>query len=147
MTINEYNATKELLSSKDICDFAGRMCQKGEVDPLKDYPQTAESDVMPSAARKAMYLSKATDLLRRMIFLGATALEVLRASEYLMVIINSVDHSLDYKGCEQALKIRELERKYPRESFYAMDIPVSDLKQLIRRDNGYYPVPIKEETT
>ncbi|MBR2591792.1 MAG: hypothetical protein IKD62_02370 [Oscillospiraceae bacterium] len=147
MTNKAYNAVQELLNNKDICDFADRMCKKGEVNPLSDYPQHVDSVVMASGARRQMYLSRAIDLLRRMVFLGATALEVLRASEYLIVILHSMDHSLDYLGCEEALKIKDLERKYSRESFFGMNLPYEDLVQVIKRDNAYYPVPIKEETT
>lgn len=147
MTTKEYNTILDLLDNKDICDFAGRMCKKGDVDPVTDYPQCVGSEIMLSAARRHMYLSKATDLLRRMIFLGATGLEVLRASEYLMVLMKSIENNLDYKGCEKALNIQELERKYNRESFFAMDVPIEELKRVIKRDNGYYPVPIKEVTT
>lgn len=147
MTTKEYNTILNLLSNKDICDFADRMCKKGEVDPVKDYPQHVNSDVMLSAARRHMYLSRAIDLLRRMIFLGATGLEVLRVSEYLMVLTKSIDDKLDYKGCEKDLHIPDLDRKYSRDSFFAMDLPLEELRYVITRDNGYYPVPIKEATT
>ena len=147
MTTKEYNTILELLTNKDICGFADRMCRKGEVDPVKDYPQHVSSEVMLSAARRHMYLSRAIDLLRRMIFLGATGLEVLRASEYLMVLTKSIDNKLDYKGCERDLRIPDLERKYSRESFFAMNLPVEEFRHVITRDNGYYPVPIKEATT
>lgn len=144
MTAKEYDMTRQLLKNDDICDFAERMCQKGEVNPIKDYPQCVGSDVMPSAARRQLYIGRAIDLIRRMIFLGATSLEILRASEYLMVLIGSVEHSLDYKCCEVALKIKELERKYSLESFFEM--PFDELQDVIKRDNGYYPVPIGRVT-
>ena len=143
MTTKEYRLAQEYLNNKDICDFADRMCKKAEIDPVTDYPQRSESEVMLSAARRHMYLCRAIDLMRRMIFLGATSLEVLRASEYLMVISGSIDHKLDYKQCESALKIQELDRKYSRESFFDMETPFEDLKHVIQRDSGYYPVPIR----
>lgn len=143
MTSNDYRKAQELLSNSDICYFADQMCRKAEIDPEKDYPQTSESGVMPSAARRHLYLNRAMDLLRRMIFLGATSLEVLRASEYLMVVSKSIEFSLDYRRCETGLKIQELEEKYSRNSFFSLDISPEELKDIIERDNGYYPVPIK----
>lgn len=143
MTSKDYRTIQELLTNSDICDFADRMCQKGEINPCTDYPQNTGSEVMLSSARRHMYLSRAIDLLRRMIFLGATGLEVLRVSEYIMVLMRSISDSLDYKRCEKALKIGDLERKYSRESFFDLEEPVETWEYVIKRDKGYYPVPIK----
>lgn len=151
MTIKDYrNIQENILTNNIICDFAERMCKKGEVNPIEDYPQKYGSDVMYSPARRHMYTVRAMDLLRRMIILGATGLEVLRASEYLMVIIKSIDNKLDYKNCENALNIKELEKKYSRDTFFSLNIPISEIKYAIERDKRYFPVPVKveeEETT
>ena len=144
MKTESYNKIHEILSNSELTSFAERLCKKHEIDPVKDYPQTVDSEVMKSAARRQMYVAKACNLLRAAILLGALELEVLRVCEYLLVIMKSIDNSLDYRGCEKALKIAELEKKYSYDSLFELeDYPVETLADVLKRDEGYYGVKIK----
>ena len=145
MTSKDYRKLEELLSNKDIYDFAQRLCENEKIDPIKDYPQTTESVVMQSAARRRLYVSNSAGLLRRAIFLGATKPEVLRMAIYLVVLMHSMDNSLDYSKCALDMNIKALEKKYDRNAYYSLDVPYEELASVIERDKNYYGVIIKNE--
>ena len=145
MTNEHYDEAKMILTNADICSFAERICSRSGIDPIVDYPRRADSHVMPSAARRQMYLGRSIDLIRRMIFLGATYFEILRAAEYMLVIMKSLECALDYRRCESELEISELEQKYSRTEFLTTNLSPLDMKLIVKRDNGYYPEPIIDE--
>lgn len=145
MTSEDYRKSKELLSGSDLYGFAKRMCEKYEINPEKDFPQTTSSEILKSAARRHMYIETVGDLFRRAIYLSATDLEILRISEYYLVVFDSIEKSLDYKGCREALNIPSLEKKYSRNEFLSLETDFEELKSIIDRDNDYYGVKIKNE--
>ena len=144
MTRGDYLKSIELLSNQDIYGFTERLCERMAFDAIKQYPQTVNSEVMKSAARKRMYVERVIDLIRRMIFLGATKQEMLRAAGYLMVMMKSMDNSLDYRSCEKDMLISELESKYSTKEFLSWDVTLEELQDVIKRDEGYYGVRIKK---
>ena len=64
-------------------------------------------------------------------------------AQYLVVIMKSVDHKLDFRLCEQDMGIPELERKYNENEFLSLDVNAETLENVIKRDNGFYEVNIK----
>ena len=143
MTNAVHKASMRILSESDLCSFAKRLCEKEGIDPEKYYPKTTDSEVMKSAARRMMYVTQTAGLLRRAIFLGATLPEVLCISEYLIVLLNSVEKELDYKRCASELNISGLEKKYGKDEFFSMDADMNALLSVLKRDKDYYGVTVK----
>ncbi len=146
MTNKEYDLVRQKLSNQELVLFAKQICEQNDIDPIQDYPQTSNSTVMKTAARRQMYLSKAIDLLRRMIFLGGMKNEILRASVYLMVILHSIDKSLDYRECGNLMRITELENKYTLGEVLTCGIEPESIEESVRRTNEFCGVNIKCES-
>lgn len=143
MTSETYKRVMGILTDQEIYNFAERLCDHYKFDPLKMYPQKVNSEVMRGAASRMLYLHKASNLLRRAVFLGGTNLEIFKMAQYLVVIMKSVDHKLDFRLCEQDMGIPELERKYNENEFLSLDVDAETLENVIKRDNGFYEVNIK----
>lgn len=140
MNSEVYQLSKGLLTTQDICTFAKNLCGKGGFDPTALYTQTANSDIMKSAARRQLYVHQTADLLKRAIILGATEPEAIRIASYLLVLIDSVDHSLDYKKCALDMDIPALERKYSKKDFLDLDVTIEDLADRIKSLQSFYEV-------
>ena len=137
MTSETYRQVQELLTGEKIVGFAKRLCEYYKFDPMKSYPQTVGSVILKSAARRQMYVGRTINLLRREICLGATRLEIRRAAEHLMVLLNAGDHSLDYLLSEEEHDIPKLEQKYSRKEFLSLDVPFEEIERWIRGGGGY----------
>ena len=140
MTSTEYEKIHEIMTNQDVVLFAKQFCEMHETDPIADYPQTVDSVVMKSSARRQMYLFKAIDLLRRIIFLGGMEAEILRASVYLLVIVHSIDKRLDYHECSRAMKIPELEKKYTIGEVLTSGLEPETMTETLRRTNEFFGV-------
>ena len=144
MTRETYRKLAEILSNQELYSFALRMCEAKGFDPAKEYPQSVDSEVIRSAARRHLYCYQTSETLRRAIFMGATEGEILRICEYLCVLQKSSDEQkLDFRRCASELGISFLEKKYSQRSFMNIDVPVDELEAVLKRDNGYYEVKIK----
>ena len=143
MTSEDFRKSQEILTGIELYDFAKRLCEAQKIDPEKNYPRTSSSEVLKSAARRAMYVGHAANLLRRAIFLGATLPEVLRISEYFLVVFHAVEKELDFRRCGLDLDISALEKKYAQSDFLTLDVSAEELAQVINRDSNYYGVKIK----
>ena len=100
------------ISNAEVCKFAEKLCEKSGFVPKEHYPRRVDSKVMESAAERQLLVSRAINLLMRGFVLGATLPEMSRMSEYLIVLIRSIDEKLDYQLCEKELRIAELNDKY-----------------------------------
>ena len=148
MTSKDYRQLSEYLSNKDICSFAQRLCDHVGFDPIKAYPQTVNSKVINSAARKQLYVESAIIHIRSALFLGATKDEMVRFSSHLLVLMKSLENKLDYTKCSLEMDIPSLNKKYNNEELYALDIPFEDFKNAIEvRDQDFYGVKIKDENS
>lgn len=146
MTNKDYDRVRQLLSNQQIVLFAKRFCELNDIDPIQDYPKTSTSIVMKTAARRQMYLTKSIDLLRRMIFLGSMKNEITRAAIYLIVILHSIDKSLDYRECGTLMRITELEKKYTLGEVLTSGLEPESIIESVRRLNDFYGVNVKCES-
>ena len=144
MTSETYKKVMGILTDQEIYNFAERLCTYYKFDPLKQYPQTVDSEVLSGATKRMLYLHRASNILRRAIFLGGTNLEIFKIAQYLVVIMKAVDNKLDFRRCEKELDISGLSRKYSEDDFLALDISDEELEQVIYRDNNYYEVSLKK---
>lgn len=143
MTNKDYDHVRELLSNQQIVLFAKQFCETNDIDPIQDYPKTSTSIVMKTAARRQMYLAKAIDLLRRVIFLNGTKNELIRAAVYVIVIIHSMDKSLDYRECGSLMRIQELENRYSLGEVLTSGLEPESILETVRRTNEFYGVNIQ----
>lgn len=138
MTSADYNYVMGLLTNDDLYDFATRLCERYHIDPVKTYRQRAESEVMKGAAKRILYVSKAANLMRRGIFLGATVPEMLQMAQNLIVMVKAIDDKLDFRTCQSECDISNLEKKYSGNEFLSLNVELSEFKRVIERDNDFY---------
>lgn len=145
MTSETYNRVMKIMTDQEIYKFAQRICEHYQFDPIKEYPQTCDSEILSGSARRMLYLHKASNLLRKAVFLGGTNLEIFKICQYLVVLMKAVDNKLDFRLCEKETDISELNRKYSDNNFLALDVDVDELEKVLERDKDYYEVSIKNE--
>lgn len=145
MTSETYKRVVNLLTDQEIYSFAERLCAYYKFDPVKEFPQRVDSEILSGAARRMLYMHRASNLLRRAIFLGGTNLEIFKMAQYLVVLEKTADRPLDFRRCEKELDISGLNRKYNENDFLSLDVNVDELQNVISRDNEFYEVSIKNE--
>ena len=145
MTYGDFKKLNGLLTNKDIVSFAIRLCDHFEINPKELYRKTTTSEVMPSPARRQLYVGQMTNLIRRAIFLGAATDEMIKMCIHLVVVVNSIENELDFRKSGLDNDISILENKYSQTDLLCLPVTFEDCGSVLIRDQNFYGVPLKED--
>lgn len=134
MTSEAYRKIEELFPPEKAYMFAKEICDASKFDP-KYFKKSSDSEIL-SAARRRLYVGKTINLLTRAVFMSGITSDIIRISQHLLVLLDRSDE-LDYKKSETENDIRNLENKYSRKEFLALEIEPEDIEEWVKKGGGY----------